>query len=46
MKVPWQVNRRNASRYRITEQLLKAHGGTMLTLLALTDPRMLIQGNR
>lgn len=39
-------DRCDASRYRITEQSLKAHGGTMLTLLALTDPKMLIQGNR
>jgi Zn-dependent peptidase ImmA (M78 family) len=39
-------DRRDASRYRITEQSLKAHGGTMLTLLALTDPKMVIQENR
>ena len=39
-------DRRDASRYRITEQSLKAHGGTMLTLLTLTDPKMLTQGNR
>jgi hypothetical protein len=39
-------DRRDASRYRITEQSLKAHGGTMLTLLTLTDPKMLTQGHR
>lgn len=39
-------DRRDASRYRITEQSLKAHGGTMLTLLTLTDPKMLTQGSR
>lgn len=39
-------DRRDASRYRITEQSLKARGGTMLTLLTLTDPKMLTQGNR
>lgn len=39
-------DRRDASRYRITEQSLKAHGGTMLTLLTLTDPKMLTQRSR
>ena len=39
-------DRRDASRYRIIEQSLKAHGGTMLTLLTFTDPKMLTQGNR
>lgn len=39
-------DRRDANLYRITEQSLKAHGGTMLTLLTLTDPKMLTQENR
>lgn len=39
-------DRRDASRYRIAEQSLKARGGTMLTLLTLSDPKMLTQANR
>lgn len=39
-------NRGDSNRYSITEQSLKAHGGMMLTLLTLTDPKMLTQRNR
>lgn len=38
-------DRRDASRYRITEHSLKAHGGSMLTLLNLSDPKMLAQAH-
>lgn len=33
-------DRRDASRFRVTEQSLKAHGGEMLTLLSMDDPAM------
>lgn len=34
-------DRRDAARFRLTEQSVKAHGGDILTLLTLTDPAML-----
>ena len=34
-------DRREASRFRVTEQSVKAHGGKTLTLVTLNDPNML-----
>lgn len=35
-------DRRDAARFRLTEQSVKAHGGEILTLLTLTDSGMLV----
>ena len=35
-------DRRDAARFRVTEQSTKAHGGEIITLLVLSDPKMLV----